>query len=379
MQIGEYPKEFRIIEGGPWWLPEPPFETAHENPMHPLAEQLREKFKLDHVIEGGKTEFEKFLLLKEWVKRQMRQHGWSFNCLKELPGNALEILEYVEKGTLFHCLFHAKVFIQCCEALGYPARLVGARTTNLEFPGERTGNVGHEISEVWSNEYRKWVLMDCDTNSYYEKGKIPLSISELCLEKHRDGGESVEMVFGEYRPSNSVDTGHGAKVLGTDRTPDEVRRSEKVFMHNRAIDYYSIVLVNNRHDVFSNRYKKPEILSFAPEGIYPLLVYNNDPYVESDLWTDDSRIFNWSVNEVAVDLKVLDNENSYPPLVASFKNSMPNFDRYEISTDGGASWKQSSSVMRWELKEGKNRLWVCGVNTMGIRGPVSKAVVIYKE
>jgi hypothetical protein len=374
----KYPKKLRIINGGPWHIKKAPFETIYENPMHPLSVRFREKYHLDNVIAGAKTEFEKFLMLKEWVKRRMRQHGWSFNCLRNKPINALEILECVENGVLFHCLYHAKVFIQCCESLGYPARLVGARMINHEFSGERTGNVGHEIAEVWSNEHRKWIMMDCDTNSYYEKNGVPLSISEICLENHKDSGRHVEMVFGEYRPQMSVDTGGGEKVLGLDKTPEEVKTMGKVFMQNRVLDYYTIVIANSRHDVFSNRYAKPQVLSFAPRHINPMLVYNNDPYFESDFWTNEESVFNWSVNEVAIRLKIMNNALPYVPLIASFENSMPNFDHYEWMTDEDENWKRCADVVLWDIRKGKNNMKVRAVNTMGIAGPDASASVLFE-
>lgn len=374
----EYQKKLRIIDGGPWCLNKAPFETAYENPFHPLSIKLREKYRLDSVVAGAKTEFEKFLMLKEWVKRRMRQHGWSFNCMKEKPVNALEVLEHVEKGVLFHCLYHAKVFIQCCEALGYPARLVGARMTNNEFPAEHRNNVGHEIAEVWSNEYRKWVMMDCDTNSYYEKDGIPLSIAEICVEYHKDRGTHVEMVFGEYRPPMTTDTGGGKMIIGTDMTPDQARKMEEVFMRNRVLDYYTIVIANSRHDVFSNHNARPNVMSFAPRGIIPMLVYNSEPYLESDIWTDRADVFNWSVNETAINLKTLNPDSPYPPLVATFENSMPGFDHYEIMKNGDSRWKRCADIVLWELEEGVNKIMVRAVNTMNIAGPSASATVLFE-
>ncbi|MEN6316323.1 MAG: transglutaminase-like domain-containing protein [Clostridiaceae bacterium] len=374
----EYPKKLRIIDGGPWYLNKAPFGTEYEDPFHPLSIKLREKYRLDSVVAGAKTEFEKFLMLKEWVKRQMRQHGWSFNCLKEKPVNALEILAQVENGILFHCLYHAKVFIQCCEALGYPARLVGARMTNHEFPVEHRNNVGHEIAEVWSNEYIKWIMMDCDTNSYYEKDGIPLSISEICVESHKDGGNHVKMIFGDYRPPMMTETGDGGRIPGTDMTPADAKKMEEIFMRNRVIDYYAIVIANSRHDVFSNRDAKPEILSFAPKSVTPMLVYNGEEYFESDLWTDDIRTFNWSVNEVAVRLKLLEQKISSPTLAVALENSMPNFDHYEIRKNRDSDWKCCAGIVRWELEEGVNKIMARAVNTMNIAGPSAGATVLFE-
>ena len=149
-------------------------------------------------------------------------------------------------------------------------------------------------------------------------------------------------------------------------------------MHNQVIDYYTIVIANSRHDVFSNRYARPQALSFAPRYISPMLIYNNDPYLESDIWTDNAEIFNWSVNEVAIRLKTISTTSPYPPLIASFENSMPNFDHYEIMKNGDSDWKRCADTVLWELKEGVNKILVRAVNTMNITGPAANASVLFK-
>ena len=70
------------------------------------------------------------------------------------------------------CTHYASVFTQCCAALGFTARTQIMRS--------------HCITEVWSNDYGKWVTMDPggDSNDatkftyHFERHGVPLSALE---------------------------------------------------------------------------------------------------------------------------------------------------------------------------------------------------------
>jgi len=149
-----------------------PFQ--HENPLTDKLRQLRRDHKLDQVVEGAGTEFERLLRLKTWVAKQ-----WNWY----LPGpangdmcewDALRILAPNAEGrpTGGYCLHFAIVFAQVCQSFGVPARVVNA---NYAVWG------GHEMTEVWSNDYGKWVLMDAnfDTCFFDRRTGIPMSALEL--------------------------------------------------------------------------------------------------------------------------------------------------------------------------------------------------------
>ncbi len=146
----------------------------HENPLTDQLRQLRRDHKLDQVVEGAGTEFERLLRLKSWVAKQ-----WNWY----LPGpengdmcawDALRILAPNAAGrpTGGYCLHFAVVFAQVCQSFGVPARIVNA---NYAVWG------GHEMTEVWSNDYGKWVLMDAnfDTCFFDRRTGLPLSALEL--------------------------------------------------------------------------------------------------------------------------------------------------------------------------------------------------------
>ena len=109
------------------------------------------------VTAPGKSEFEKIVLLRKWVRDQWEGTSNFYYP----PWDAVEILDLARKhGNSPFCAQYGIVFLQCCISLGIPARYV-------DLPG-------HFVVEVWSNEYNRWVLMDPTHDIHYEKKGIPV-------------------------------------------------------------------------------------------------------------------------------------------------------------------------------------------------------------
>lgn len=375
----DFPETLRIADGGPWCFREPPFEFYFEDPHHPLSRRLRKEYGLEEVIAGGQTEMEKFLLLKEWVRVKMIRHGWNFKLLDKTPENALGMLGALENGTLFICGYHAFVFKQCCEALGYPARSINLSRLHAEFPYERKQNIGHVVAEVWSNERRKWIVFDCDANVHYEMEEVALSAAEVCRENHRNGGAQVKPVYGSYRPEADTTSSDGKTVDGTVWSPDEVRRQMGLFMENDVIDYYGIVQVKSGEATFASNGLPERKLQFAPPGSHPPLVRNFQPVKAFDTWTDDLSVFNWSVNETVIKPVCGNPERPHPPLAVQLSHNMPNFDHFEQSRDDGSTWTRCGDSYDWDFAEGESSITARAVNSMGITGCPSRAVVQYRR
>jgi len=116
----------RIVRGS--------YHFTYQGPSRRL-EILRKMYDLDGVVAGARTELEKFTRLRDWVRHQW-DGGWSRGELWWCaPPDALVILDMAPRGKVAaFCGHFAHVFIQCAEALGYNARLPGAR-----MPMQRSG------------------------------------------------------------------------------------------------------------------------------------------------------------------------------------------------------------------------------------------------
>lgn len=89
--------------------------------------------------------------------------------------NPNEILKGYQKGKGSFCGGLAVVNTAALQVNGIKSRTVELEIISNPYNDEFT----HVISEVWSNDYDKWVLMDPTYNGYWIKDKIPLSVIEI--------------------------------------------------------------------------------------------------------------------------------------------------------------------------------------------------------
>src|SRR5207245_1593503 len=124
--------------------PATPF--TYEGPS-PRLKFLRDKYKLDAVIAAGKTELEQLMLLRTWVRNQWHTAWKSHPAGWMPPWDSLQILGNCDQpDCLTMCTHYACVFTQCAQSLGW-----NARHCILDH---------HCVSEVYIQQFDKWVMMD---------------------------------------------------------------------------------------------------------------------------------------------------------------------------------------------------------------------------
>jgi hypothetical protein len=129
----------------------------------------------DTMAVGGKPEWALVSRLAAWSALR-----WSDGHLGQSypPWNALEILKPHSDGKPIggFCQQFNVVFLQACESFGLIGRAVsiGAGDHGLAIRS------GHEVVEIWSNEFAKWIYIDGQAGWYFvdERG-TPLSLLEL--------------------------------------------------------------------------------------------------------------------------------------------------------------------------------------------------------
>jgi hypothetical protein len=146
-----------------------PSEDVHHHPRFyftfdnkEILQPLRKREKIDQVIAGAKTNMEVFSRLMSWTRAQ-----WPPGRPDPYPPiNAIVILDKIRRGeTGGFCAQYCFVLVQCLQSLGYKARYVTIK--------------GHEVTEVWSPELLKWVMLDPLYELYISRGTTPLSVFEI--------------------------------------------------------------------------------------------------------------------------------------------------------------------------------------------------------
>lgn len=331
------------------------------DPLATRTAQVREEYRLDEVVAGHDTQFEAQCALKRWVRSRW-DHGWSlkFNEVTD----ALDILHAADEGEHFNCGFYTRVFVECARALGWVARPIGIGVRDIAFPrGHNVGNVGHSVPEMWSDQYRKWIIMDPDINVHYERDGVPLSALELHDAWLAHEAEAVTMV--QEEPPFTPPAGEHC-LLVRHLIPnmehfdaEQAVKACRRFVRHNVLDYYARLNIG-KFTWLDPRCLPSFVVHFAP-GSTGALTSNPD-----DLY--------WTLNMVRLSAEA--GWADGPSLAIRLEHCTPWFDHYEVRLDR-AQWRTEAEAFSWPLDEGENVLEVRPVNVCGRAGIVSRLEVAY--
>ena len=134
---------------------------------------LRDHWKLADVVAGAETEMDKLKALRQWVRNQWT-NGWSKGALNYTPSWDARVILTLTPDNLSQgmCTHYATTYVQCSQAVGYTSRSIFR---------------GHALSETWSNDLKKWIVMDAgmDPNDrrrstyHFERNGLPLNELEV--------------------------------------------------------------------------------------------------------------------------------------------------------------------------------------------------------
>ena len=338
--------------------PRLPFVTAAYSDESLIA--LRRQYPLEKVVAGGRDEWQSQLLLKEWVHQAIPP-----GSPKVSYNNALDILEHAAHGATFWCTHYAISYAECAAALGWQARKIGV---DRKHGPEGMGSSHHGVAEVWSNQFRKWVVMDAQSNLHFEKAGIPLSAWEIRAEWLKDGGKAVDHVVGV--PPKAVKTNPAITF----------------WAHNEdETAIYFWMYLQNRLMAAQEGAAEPERLIFPQDGANAGLVWyqNGDPETRGSelhqgylrnrfLPTERIEDVYWTVGAVEATITGA----MQGAIQLSLDSYCPNRQGYEVSVDG-VRWlpvKNEKSV-EWPLKPNWNSLRLRTVGQRKVAGPETSVLM----
>jgi len=316
---------------------------------NPKLEELRKQYSLDEVVQAGRDEFEKQVLLNDWTHRQFKKFGHpSTNC-----NGGLEILHAISAGETFFCSQYAQVLVSSAASLGWVDRPLALR--RHKGVNANGGSTEHTATEIWSNQHGKWVMLDPTSNMYLEKQGVPLSAREIRQEWFYREGKDLTFVIGKerkrYVKANlpiRLEYFPGFGNLTVD--PDE-------------LDKYGFTGYVPNTDLMDSGFDYGKMFIFKDQlcdgtkwHIRPLPAH---PETECDFPIGQAHL---SLAQVADGIKV------------RLQTLTPNFDRFEARLDGGA-WKSCREEFDWKLHSGRNDLETRTINKFGVSGPISTAQI----
>lgn len=318
---------------------------SYENPK---LKELRERYNLNDVIAGGKDEFDRQVLLNDWVHHQFKKFG----APTAKPTGALEILRCVEEGHTFFCAQYADTLVSAAASLGWVDRSLCLRMHQGVTKG---GSSEHSVTEMWSNQYRKWVMFDPTANMYIEKGGVPLNAVEIRTEWFYHEGLDLRLVIGKERKRYKkadlpIFLGRFANFGDLTVAEDELSK------------YGFIGYVTNTN-LMDSRPGDSDIAFIVKDKLcdgtrWHTRLYPSDPSVDPY----------FPINQAAISLSV-----DGTKIRVGLRTLTPNFKEFRVQIDAGG-WKPSGDQLRWDLRSGLNCIQVRAVNHFGVEGPVSTIV-----
>lgn len=315
--------------------------------------ELRERFELDEVVTPGKDEFDRQLLLLDWTHQQFKKFGKPSTNAK----GALEILKAIGDGHSFFCAQYAEVLVSAAASLGWVDRPLALR--RHQGVNKAGGSTEHSVTEIWSNQHRKWVMLDPTSNMHLEKDGVPLNAYEIRQEWfYHDGKDLVFVVGKERRTYRKADLpivlGHFDGFGDLSIEPDELDKYGFIgFIPNTNLmdsgyDYGAMFIVKDALCDGTQWHVRQVPANPATDPYFP-------------------------IGQAAISLTVEGGR-----LNVALKTLTPNFERYEIRTDGGG-WQTSKEKFEWNVHSGANLLEARTVNGFGVTGPVSTAQLAVKD
>jgi len=158
------------------------YPFSFENLNHEGLKKFREDHNLDEIVKGAETEFEVMMRLLNWAYRvplTLNEYSWDWNVVTADPvigeGTGMPVLNgpfFEGRRMVGMCLYPNQALIGALLSMGYQARHINMHSE---------GMTGHEITEVWSNEFNKWFYLDATRDYYYFdlNTGLPLNLLEI--------------------------------------------------------------------------------------------------------------------------------------------------------------------------------------------------------
>jgi hypothetical protein len=333
---------------------------------------LRDTHDFDEYVARGTSELEKMILLQDWVYTHVAYGG-----AKKYVGltDSLAILEKAAQGEVFWCNNLAAVFMQCAVSLGWTARYVFLRSPLGD---------AHVSNDIWSNELRKWIMLDATWNLHLERGGEVLSIPEVRDVWHEKAMANVAYVFG---------AGEREKRYTVSDMP--IERDDSKLWHWWPVDetwvsFTHAVAYVMRNDFFG-------IENGSGGGLWSDIVTIRDSYNQDDpLWefrgkpaASSLRALYHDVNRV--DVRLVPGYEIAPspggrrapaPTVTAWldafgrDNFTPNLDHFLVQINDGR-WQESGAEVVFQPRRGTNRIRARAVNKFGVQGPVTQSDIVW--
>jgi transglutaminase-like putative cysteine protease len=138
----------------------------------PYLQKLRTQYKLDEVVAGAASDYEKVRAISRWVRGRWRHNGRS----QPSRSDPISILEEAAQGKQFRCVEYSIVASGALNALDIRSRLLALKTADVET---RKSGAGHVVVEAFLHDLNRWIMIDAQWDVIPVLDGKPLNAVEL--------------------------------------------------------------------------------------------------------------------------------------------------------------------------------------------------------
>jgi hypothetical protein len=141
------------------------------NPQNENLLKLKAKYGLAKLIDNKADAFDNSIKIMGFINENVKAHSKSMNSDK----NAFEIMQAAFDGSEISDSDYVAMYEECLASVGINVRRGALRSTDKKNNGKSYFNV----CEVWSDKYKKWVMIDGVNGCYMKEKEVPLSAVEI--------------------------------------------------------------------------------------------------------------------------------------------------------------------------------------------------------
>ncbi|MCE5252394.1 transglutaminase-like domain-containing protein [bacterium] len=326
----------------------------------PEFAELKARENLDELVDGSRTEFNAQVRLLDHVTKRWR-HG---SPQPEYPGwDAKSILDRIDKnGGGGMCIQFNNALGGLCMAYGWQARLVNC--------------IGHEIIEVWNDEFAKWIFLDADYTDHYNYD-ITNGEPQSMLDLHR---KFLDYYFPDRPIDWMTDTINWMPLREND--PPPVKRGSLTNHKNVQLSGFinaAFMRVVPRNNWYEKPYPRPlnhGLTQWPWDGYVNWYDDRTPPKRQYSWFTDRPRDLWPDLNTVHIDAT---SSFGSDRLFLRFETYTPNFSHFEVNADDTGWKKVGTDRWVWFLQSGRNTLRVRAVSKAGVCGKPSEIVLNHAD
>lgn len=139
--------------------------------------KLRDRFRLTDVIAGKANDVARLLSVTGWASGLWDHDGWN----QPTKSDPISIIEEAQSGKSFRCVEYAIVLAGALSALGYPSRVLGLMTQDVET---RKYGAGHVVVEVFLHDQNSWAMVDGQFGALATVDGLPASAADFAEALH---------------------------------------------------------------------------------------------------------------------------------------------------------------------------------------------------